>query len=139
MLCLSSNSTNSNSNCCNTIPNGTKASAAGLTGQRAIAQKRKNVRRGVVGGGVGHHEKRQQKMPVNNGRSGAFSANGPLVGPAEPSVIDLPSFSSDVTVASREDISSEIIDTSQPPDGTSLVKVFCVISPKSRGQCWVNA
>ena len=78
-------SSNSNSNYCNTIPNGTKASAAGFSGLRAIAQKGKNVRRGVVGGGVGHHDKRQQKMPVNNGRSGAFSANGPIVGPAEPS------------------------------------------------------
>ena len=37
-----------------TISNGTKASASGLSGLRAIAQKGKNGRRGVVGGGVGH-------------------------------------------------------------------------------------
>ncbi len=47
-------SSNSNSKYCYTILNGTKASAVGLSGQRAIAQKGKNVRRGVVGGGVGH-------------------------------------------------------------------------------------
>ena len=35
--------------------NSTKASAAGLSGMRAIAQKGENRRRGVVGGGVGHH------------------------------------------------------------------------------------
>jgi len=38
----------------NTIPNGTKDNAAGLSGLRAIAQKAKNRRRGVLGGGVGH-------------------------------------------------------------------------------------
>ncbi len=45
---------NSNSNSSPlTIPNGTKTSDAGLSGVRAIAQKGKNGRRGVVGVGVG--------------------------------------------------------------------------------------
>ena len=45
----------------NTIPNGTKANAAGLSGMRAIAQKGENGRRGVVGGGVGHHVDNRQR------------------------------------------------------------------------------
>jgi len=45
----------------NTIPNGTKANAAGLSGLRAIAQKGENGRRGVVGGGVGHHVDNRQR------------------------------------------------------------------------------
>ncbi len=45
----------------NTIPNGTKANAAGLSGMRTIAQKGENGRRGVVGGGVGHHVDNRQR------------------------------------------------------------------------------
>ena len=48
----------------NTIPNGTKANAAGFSGLRTTSQKGKNGRRGVVDCGVGHFVgKRQQKMP----------------------------------------------------------------------------
>ena len=61
----------------NTIPNGTKANAAGLSGLRAIAQKAKNGRRGGRGRWWGrtYVEKCQRNMPVwgvNNGKvSGA--------------------------------------------------------------------
>jgi hypothetical protein len=56
------------------VPNGTKASAAGLSGLRAIAQKGENRRRRVVGDGVGHFLATAIKysgVDVNNGHSGA--------------------------------------------------------------------
>ena len=94
-----------------------------------------------LGGGVVQHDFPPLDQ-VTDARRSPFFGSRPMTrlwGLRNLPFIELPSFSSDATVDSCEHLSSDISDTSQPLAGIPLEQVcVCGISPKSRGQRWVN-